>query len=69
MKKVFQRGESPNFAHFPSETYALMLKYQKLEKSVEGNWGFWIIFDFKDFGIESMFLNKSFIQMAIQKSV
>ena len=37
MKKVFQRGESPKFAHFPSETYVLMLKYQKLEKSVGGN--------------------------------
>ena len=38
--KVFQRGESPKFAHFPSETYVLMSKYQKLEKSVEGNEGF-----------------------------
>ena len=46
MKKVFQRGESPKFAHFPSETHVLMLKYQKLEKSVGGNWGFWINFDF-----------------------
>ena len=40
MKKVFQRGESPNFAHFPSETYVLMLKYQKLAKIVGGNDGF-----------------------------
>ena len=36
-KKVFQRGDHPNFGHFPSETYVLMSKYQKLAKSVEGN--------------------------------
>ena len=48
-KKVFQRGDHPNFGHFPSETYVLMSKYQKLAKSVEGNWGFWINFDFKKF--------------------
>ena len=46
---IFQRGECPKFAHFPSETYVLMLKYQKLAKSVGGNWGFWINFDFENF--------------------
>ena len=34
---IFQRGECPKFAHFSSETYVLMLKYQKLAKSVGGN--------------------------------
>ena len=47
MKKIFQRGESPRYCHFPSETTLVMVKYQKLAKSVGGNWGFWIIFDFK----------------------
>ena len=36
-EKVFQRGDCPNFGHFPLETYVLMSKYQKLAKSVGGN--------------------------------
>ena len=37
MKKIFQRGESPRYCHFPSETTLVMVKYQKLAKSVGGN--------------------------------
>ena len=37
MKKIFQRGESPRYCHFPSETTLVIVKYQKLAKSVEGN--------------------------------
>ena len=48
MKKIFQRGESPKFAHFPSETNLVMVKWQKLAKSVGRNWGFWINSDFKE---------------------
>ena len=48
MNKIFQRGESQRYCHFPSETNLVMVKYQKLAKSVGGNWGFWIIFDFKE---------------------
>ena len=36
-QKVFQRGASPRYGHFPSETILVMIKYQKLAKSVEGN--------------------------------
>ena len=46
--KVFQRGAGPNFHKFPLETNLVMVKYQKLAKSVERNWGFWINFDFKN---------------------
>ena len=37
IRKVFQRGDHPKFGHFPLETYVVMPKYQKLEKSVERN--------------------------------
>ena len=50
IRKVFQRGDHPKFGHFPLETYVLSLKYQKLEKSVERNSGFWIIFGFEEVG-------------------
>ena len=39
-QKIFQEGESPKFSNFPSKPCLLMSKYQKLEKSVEGNEGF-----------------------------
>ena len=34
---IFQGGAGPKFDKFPSETYLVMAKYQKLAKSVEGN--------------------------------
>ena len=48
--KVFWGGEGPKFNKFPLKTCLLMVKYQKLAKSVGGNWGFWFNFDFKNFG-------------------
>ena len=35
--KVFQGGDCPRYCHFPSETNLVIVKYQKLAKSVGGN--------------------------------
>ena len=64
-QKVFQRGASPRYCHFPSETILVVIKYQKLAKSVEGNWGFWIIFDFKIVRLGFRGYQSWFIQMAL----
>ena len=64
-QKVFQRGASPRYCRFPSETILVVIKYQKLAKSVEGNWGFWIIFDFKIVRLVFRGYYSWFIQMAL----
>ena len=50
-QKVFQGGAGPKFPQFPLEISVLMLKYQKLAKSVGRNWAFWNISDLENFGI------------------
>ena len=42
--KVSKAGAGQKFHRFPSETYVVRVKYQKLAKSVQGNLGFWINF-------------------------
>ena len=61
---IFQGGAGPKFDKFPSETYLVMAKYQKLAKSVEGNWGFWFNFDFKNLRLLFGGFILRFIQMA-----
>ena len=48
-EKVTKVSAGPKFSHFPTETYLVIVKYQKFPKSIERNWGFWIIFDLADF--------------------
>ena len=48
-EKVTKVSAGPKFSHFPTETYLVVVKYQKFPKSIERNWGFWIIFDLADF--------------------
>ena len=46
--KVSKGGAGQKFHRFPSETYVVRVKYQKLAKSVQGNWGFWINFSLEE---------------------
>ena len=64
-KKVTKVSAGPKFSHFPTETYLVVVKYQKFPKSIERNWGFWIIFDLERVGHFFEIKSKDDIQMAL----
>ena len=64
-EKVTKVSAGPKFSHFPTETYLVVVKYQKFPKSIERNWGFWIIFDLERVGHFFEIKSKDDIQMAL----
>ena len=64
-EKVTKVSAGPKFSHFPTETYLVIVKYQKFPKSIERNWGFWIIFDLERVGHFFEIKSKDDIQMAL----
>ena len=66
---IFQGGAGPKFDKFPLVTYLVMTKYQKLAKTVEGNWGFWFNFDFKNLRVLFWGFILGLLQMAFEIDV